>query len=170
MDVSELPTVDAFWNGFWVFVGIVAGAIIQYFLGRLTQWDQRRNAGMIFKSEIAINRAELEMLKRNVQRKKERFSGNQITEFDFLFDLADFNYQIVGPLISAGWFHKMLGPEGVKHYFRFMNSLNIQAALRYHDLLAEAHQRNESLEWLDWFLNTKIPEWEKSLNYVEGRL
>lgn len=108
--MSGFLSWSAFANAFWVFVGIVAGALIQHGLKWLVQRTQRENAKRVFRVETSINRNVLEILSESLKRKKERFVAGQQTDQDFFIDMSGFNYRIVDPLINAGYFHDLLGP------------------------------------------------------------
>ncbi len=154
-------------NAVWLFLGIVAGSLIQYFLNWLTFRKHRANAKRIFAVETAINRTELNKLKREIQRKKERFTAGQILDHDYFLDMSGFNYRIVDPLINTGHFHEILGPEGVARYMKYANELNVGHANNLINMLRTEDEAGRSLAFLDWLLETKVPEWEGHLGFVE---
>ena len=157
-----------FFNALWLFLGIVAGSLVQYFLNWLTLTKQRSNAKRIFAIETALNRSELNKLKQAIQRKKERFIAAQVLDHDYFLDMSGFNYRIVDPLINSGHFHEMLGPDGVARYMRYANELNVGNANNLINLLRSEDEAGRSLAFLDWLLDTKIPEWEGHLGFVEN--
>lgn len=173
-DLSEgIQTIlsgNAFANAFWVFVGIVAGAVIQHLLGLVTIRKQKSNAKRLFRVETAINRSALDSLKNSVVKKKERFVSGQQTDQDFFIDMSSFNYRIVDPLINAGYFHEFLGPEGVARYFRYANELNVNNAQNLVGILRQEAEAGRSLNFLDWLIDTKLPEWDGHLSLVENKL
>lgn len=159
-----------FWNALWLFLGVVAGALVQFVLGWITQRRQRAAARKLLRVETAINRSELERLAEFLKRKKERFVAGQIEEGDFFMDMSGFNYRIMDPLINTGYFHEMLGPDGVARYFRFANELNVRNAVNIAEMLKLEAGQNRSLKLLDWLLDTKLPEWQSHLDVVEGKI
>jgi hypothetical protein len=156
-------------NAFWVFVGIVAGSIIQFLFHYIILRSQRKNAKQLFRAEIEINEGALAQVEAAIRKKKERFSAHQQTESDYWFDFKSFNYRMVDPLINSGHFHAILGPEGVKRYFEFMNELNVEAAVRAEQLLRREDDEKKSLAYLDWFLDTKIPYWKETLRIIRSK-
>lgn len=158
----------AFWNAFWLFLGIVAGALVQFLLNWIVQYRQRVVAKNLLKVEIAINRAELKRLREFLLRRKERFVAQQVVESDFFIDMSGFNYRMMDPLINTGLFHAMLGSDGVSRYFRFANELNVQGASNLTSMLRKESEAGKSLEFLDWLLDEKLPEWQSHLDAVEG--
>lgn len=154
-------------TGFWVFVGVVAGALIQYLFFRLTLHFQRRNAREVLLAEIEINKDELNNVLRQIARKKERFVSGQQKDHDLKFDFSGFNYRMVDPLINSGHFHSILGPEGVKRYFRFMSDLNYQSAENYSNYLEAEHKNGRSIDMLDHLLEHKALEWRDTLAAAE---
>lgn len=173
-DVSEgIQTIlsgSAFANAFWVFVGIVSGAVIQHLLAMVTIRKQKSNAKRLFRVETAINRSALDSLSNLVVKKKERFVASQQTDQDFFIDMSSFNYRIVDPMINAGYFHEFLGPEGVARYFRYANELNINNAQNLAAILRQEADAGRSLGFLDWLIDTKLPEWDGHLSLVENKL
>jgi len=168
--VSEVTLFAAFSNGFWVFIGIVAGALIQYSLNWIGQQNQRKNAKRVFRVETAINRDALDALSETLRRKKERFIAGQKTDQDFFIDMSAFNYRIVDPLINAGYFHDLLGSIGVQRYFRYAGELNTGNAQNLMSLLRQEDEAGRSLSLLDWIIDTKLSEWNGHLAYVEERI
>jgi hypothetical protein len=83
------------------------------------------------RAELAINRGELDKFKNDIDKKKQRLASRQVQELDYYFDFSGFNYRIVDPLIISGHFHSLLGADGVKHYFRCINDLNVGQQLMY---------------------------------------
>lgn len=158
---------EAFSNAFWVFVGVVAGALIQHFLGWIQLRKQRSNAKRLFKVETTINRNALDALAEALKRKKERFVAGQQGEADYYIDMSAFNYRIVDPLINAGHFHDLLGPEGVQRYFRYAGELNTGNAQSLISLLRQEADAGKSLAMLDWLIETKLEEWNEHLSFVE---
>ena len=159
-----------FFNSFWLFLGIVAGAGIQFTLSWIVQRQQRSMAKKLFRVETEINRRELLKLTESIRRMKERFIARQVSEQDFFIDMSGFNYRIIDPLVNTGHFHSLLGADGVAQYFRFANELNIQRASWLMEELRKQHDDGNSLNFIDRLLETKIPEWETSLSLVEVKL
>ena len=161
---------EMFFNSLWLFLGVVAGAAIQFTLNWIVLRQQRSTAKRLFRVETAINREELRKLSKDLKRKKERFVARQVSDGDFFIDMSGFNYRIIDPLVNTGHFHSLLGPDGVAQYFRFANELNIERASWMMDALRAQHEAGQSLGFLDWLIDTKLPEWETSLSLVEGKL
>ena len=157
-------------NAFWVFVGIVAGSLIQFVLHFLILRSQRNKAARLFAAEIEINEGALALVESSLKRKKERFAANQQTDGDFWFDYSTFNYRMVDPLINTGHFHDIFGSKGVKLYFQFMNDLNLDAATRAEQILRGEAKKGQSLACLDWFLETRLPQWKETLEYMRARI
>lgn len=168
--MNEIVSWTAFANAFWVFIGIVAGALIQHGLNWLTQRKQRENAKRLFRVETSINRSALQSLAENLRRKKERFVAGQQVDQDFFIDMSAFNYRLVDPLINSGHFHEFLGAEGVKRYFQYAGELNINNAQNLIAMLRQEAEAGRSLNMLDWLIDTKLTEWESHLSFVEYNL
>ena len=98
--------------------------------------------------------------------KSDRFTAGQEQEHDYFLDMSAFNYRIVDPLINTGHFHEILGPDGVAKYMKYANELNNANANNLHDILKKEASAEKSLNFWDWLIDTKVPEWESNLNYV----
>ena len=162
--------MDSFWNAFWLFLGVVAGALIQFILNWVSTRLQRKSAKRVFRVETSINRTALEVLETSLNRKKERFVAGQVGDSDYFIDMSAFNYRIVDPLINAGYFHDFLGAEGVQRYMRYAGELNVNNAQNLSGILRQETEAGRSLGFLDWLIDTKLPEWDGHLSFVENRL
>ena len=104
-----------------------------------------------------------------IVRQKNRFVSGQQNDQDFSFDFGDFNYRMVDPLINTGHFHEIVGAEGVKSYFKFMNDLNSQNELVFKNLLKQEHDRNTSVHFLEYVIDTKLVEWKETINLMRRK-
>ncbi|OOY21690.1 hypothetical protein BMI86_03795 [Thioclava sp. DLFJ5-1] len=141
---------QAFWNAFWLFLGIVAGALVQHALNALVKHSQRKNAIAVLKTEITINLQALEDFKKRISGLRELISAQQIDEQDLFVSTAEFDYSLVSPLVNSGHFHAELGPEFVKAYFSFMRFFNNENAKLLNSMLRTEHEKGSSLKYLDW--------------------
>jgi hypothetical protein len=139
---------NAFANAFWVFVGVVAGALVQYFLGWLMLRSQRKNAMKALETEISLNLKQIEVFRERINYLRERISASQITDDDLFVSMQGFDYSIVNPLVQAGYFHVMLGHTKVEHYFEFMRFFNNQNAQLVNSMLRTEHKKAKSLNYL----------------------
>jgi hypothetical protein len=157
-------------NGFWIFLGIIVGAVVQFLFQKILQYDQRRNAIKLLKIEVDINKGALERLEAQLERTKTRIGSGQVSEDNLFIDFSEFIYRIADPLINSGYFHLLLDAEGVKAYFKFVNELNYQKANDLTIILREKHIENGSMEFMEWLIDTKIIEWKSWLETLEHKL
>jgi hypothetical protein len=139
---------NAFANAFWVFVGVVVGALIQYLLGWLTVRSQKKNAMKALLTEVSMNRSEVAEFKKRLGYLRERIAANQISEIDLFVSMQGFDYSIVNPLVSSGHFHVLLGHKDVKNYFEFMKFFNNSSAELINSMLRTEHEKAKSLDYL----------------------
>ncbi len=158
-----------FQNAFWVFVGIVCGALIQFLFHYIISLSQRRNAKRLFRIEIEINSDVLAVLEADLTRKRELFVSKQQTDQDYYINLNDFNYTMVNPLINSGYFHAIAGSDGVRRYFKFMNDLNSKNALVLQQMLRAQDEENASIRMLNWLLDTRITEWKNTIALLKAK-
>ncbi|WP_298915109.1 hypothetical protein [uncultured Roseobacter sp.] len=82
----------AFWNGFWVFIGVVAGAGIQYRLMQKTAVKQREMAFKVLKTETEMNCAEVDIFLDRIVYLKDRVGAGQIEQNDLFISMQAFDY------------------------------------------------------------------------------
>jgi hypothetical protein len=108
-----------FFNAVWLFLGIVAGAIVQHLMNALAYRRQARIALQVMQIEISYNISEVERFKKHLDWLRNRITASQIDEHDFFLPMQKFDYSSVGPLTNSGYFHVLLGPELVRNYLEF---------------------------------------------------
>ena len=163
---------NAFANAFWVFVGVVAGALVQYLLNWLTQRSQRKNAMKALHTEISLNLKQVEVFRGRIAYLRERISAHQIADDDLFVTMQGFDYSIVNPLVQAGYFHVMLGHTKVEQYFEFMRFLNNQNADFVNSMLRTEHGKAKSLDYLTWLegkTNTLVSGLNNVLAIASGK-
>ncbi|TDK41007.1 hypothetical protein [Antarcticimicrobium luteum] len=151
--ISQVLNSPAFQNGFWVFVGIVAGAFIQYFLGYLQGRKQAKNALKVMQIEIEYNLGEVKALLDHIEWMRSRISAGQILVGDLFFPMEKFDYSSIAPLANSGYFHILLGPERVKKYLEFNNFFRVENGSSLTSMLRTEHGAENSLNFLD---NVKV--------------
>lgn len=164
---SSILAGNAFANAFWVFVGVVAGAFVQYFLNWLNQRSQRKNAMKALLTEISLNLNQVKVFRDRVTYLVERVKENQIAADDLFVNMQGFDYSIVNPLVQAGYFHVMLGHAKVEQYFEFMRFFNNQNGQVINSMLRTEHEKAKALDYLAW-LEGEIRKRESGLNEVQA--
>ena len=134
---------------FWVFIGVVAGAFIQYGLGKLETFSRKKNAIQALQTEIELNLTEYENFKKQISLLRDKVSAAQVNPDDLFINMQGFDYSIVQPLNFSGHFHTMLGSEKVRQYFDFMRYFNINNASFLTEFLRSQHEKGKSIELLN---------------------
>ena len=156
-------------TGVGLFVGILAGVVVQLTAQLILMNIQRRNAVRVFKTEVEFNAHAMAEFRQRFDRLLNRVSSGQATEVDLYFSMSDFDYSAVAPLNNSGYFHTLLQSDGARHYFsvmRFFNNPN--AEWLTHKVQAD-HRERRLLDFLEW-LEGKIEEGQKSLKAVQEKL
>lgn len=141
---------SGFWSAFWLFFGIVVGALIQYGLGRAAARDARRLALQVLKVEIQMNLLEAERFRERILYLRERISADQIETEDIFVTTSGFDYSALPPLVNSGFFHSSLGADSVRRYLEFQRFFNNGYATTINSVLRTEHERGKSLDYLDW--------------------
>ena len=123
--LQSLAATPAFSNAFWVFVGIVSGALIQHFLGYLQSRRQAKNAFKVMQIEIEYNLSEVDRFLEHLNWLKSRIQAGQIAEDELFLPMQKFDYSSIAPLANSGYFHILLGPENVRKYLEFNHFFRI---------------------------------------------
>ena len=138
-------------NGFWVFVGIVAGVVIQQLVNRSEKRKQAKAALQVMQTEIAYNKGEVAKLQARVSWLKHRIASSQIDEADLFLPMHTFDYSAVGPLTNSGYFHVLLGPRRVGNYLEFYHFFKIESGANLTTMLKADHAAGKSMAFLEWF-------------------
>ncbi|MCB1370122.1 MAG: hypothetical protein H6896_12190 [Rhodovulum sp.] len=163
--LSVAAMAGAFWNAFWVFIGIVAGALIQYLFSMLNVRAARKTAAQVLTTEIQMNLSEASRFRERLEYLKDRIAAHQIKSEDIYVSMAEFDYSALNPLVASGYFHSALGPEKAKAYLEFLRFFNNGSCDVVNSMLRTEHDRGKSIEYLNWLKN-KSKELEGRLVYV----
>ena len=125
-ELKQAILSEAFLNGFWLFVGICAGAFVQVLVNTYFHrqgFDRARN---IFYSEVVINYWELERLQGSLERLRDKISTGNASAQDVSISMRGFAYRSIDLLINSGHFHQIFRPETITKIFEFASALNSQ--------------------------------------------
>lgn len=162
--------MNEFLAGFWVFIGIVAGAIIQYILNKISQREARKIALKILKTEIIINLEACKSLRQRLSYIRERVGARQISETDLFITMQDFDYSSIGVLASNGLLHTILGPELTQKYFSISRQYNNNSAIICSDMLRNEHAKEKSLDYIKWLTDKLDKDEEFLVSLKEARI
>ncbi len=155
-------------TGFGIFIGLVAGVIVQLIANQFTLKKQRKNAVSVFNTEAQLNLGAVEDLLQQLQNLRERISANQVNQAQMWVSFEEFDFSATGPLNQAGHLHAMLGPDGLKDHLRVLPFFNNQKAAHFSQMLQDEHKAGTSLNFLDW-LTGKINEHKGFIENSVGR-
>ena len=147
---QSLLTTAAFQNGFWLFVGVVSGAFVQYVLGAITARKQAKTALSVMKIELEHNLGKVDDFVEHVRGLKQRVSAGQIPVDDVYFPLFRFDCSSVGPLSQTGYFHIFLGPKLLHSYLEFIRFFRDDNGRFLKQKFVSEHDAGRSLDFLDW--------------------
>lgn len=144
-------------TGLGVFIGLVAGVIVQLVANQFTLRTQRKNAVSVFVTEAQLNLGAVENLLQQMQNMRERISANQANQTQLWISFEEFDFSATGPLNQTGHLHTMLGADGLKDHLKVLRFFNNQKAAQFSQMLQDEHKAGTSLSFLDW-LTQKINE------------
>ncbi|MDD9728502.1 hypothetical protein PVW46_01135 [Mameliella sp. AT18] len=137
-----------FQNAFWLFLGVVAGALIQHFLGFLSKHSQAENALKVLQSEITYNLREAQKFESELGQSTQRLSKGEISAVDVFFRMSGFDYSALSPLNSTGYLHILLGPDLMPSLLRFQGFFNDTHGQRLKELFHNEFNRGNGVKFL----------------------
>lgn len=146
--LAQIVSSNGFANGFWILVGIVAGALIQFVFQVLVEKRQRKNALAVLSVEIEMNLTELQAFRDRLAYLRERIAANQIDPDNIFVSMKGFDYSALGPLVSSGHFHYQLGAQGTRSYINFVRFFSNDNAEIINSKLQTEHAAGRSLDFI----------------------
>ncbi len=77
---------------------------------------------------------------------------------------------MVDPLINTGHFHAVVGADGVKAYFQFMNDLNSRNAITLEKILRRQHDENTSVRFLNHLIEIRLTQWKNTISLMRKKV
>jgi hypothetical protein len=149
--LTEIGHSNAFANAFWILIGIVIGVLIQYLFHRVQGSEQRRNALKVIEIEVALNLDIYDTFLSRVKHLRGKISSGQVKAEDLYFDMSEFDFSAMHPLVNSGYFHVELGVDKVRRYYRFVRFFSSINGNFLTGQLRDAHASSQSLDFLDQF-------------------
>jgi hypothetical protein len=146
--IAQVASSNGFANAFWILVGIMVGALIQFMFHVLVERRQRNNALAVLSVEIEMNLTELQSFREWLRYLRERIAANQITPENIFISMKGFDYSALGPLVSSGHFHYQLGPQGTRSYINFVRFFSNDNADLINSKLQTEHAAGRSLDFI----------------------
>ncbi|WP_425099636.1 hypothetical protein [Tropicibacter sp. S64] len=147
--MGEITFQAAFANAFWVFVGVVAGALIQSALGFVERNRQGSSALQVLQIEAQFNLEELQVFKDEIARQKVLLTAGEINSQQVFFPMASFDYSALGPVNNSGYLHLLLGSDLLKELLSFSKFFNNRNGEILHAQLQQEAAQNRSVHFLD---------------------
>jgi hypothetical protein len=111
-------------NPFWLFLGLLAGGLIQSLLHWIERHRQASNALAVLKIEIRYNLGQADGYIDTIKSQRERISSFEIAPGAVYFPMSNFDYTVLGSIAQTGFFHLLLGPENLERVIRFRRHFN----------------------------------------------
>ncbi|SLN39421.1 hypothetical protein ROG8370_01633 [Roseovarius gaetbuli] len=126
-------------NPFWLFLGVVAGALIQAILHWFERHRQANAALKVLQIEIKYNLEQASSYIDEINRQRELLYSGEISPEKAFFPMVGFDYSALGPINNSGYLHTLLGPESLGSVLRFSGHFNNRTGeLLYSALQQEA--------------------------------
>ncbi|WP_149779284.1 hypothetical protein [Roseovarius litoreus] len=135
-------------NPFWLFLGIVSGALIQYFLGWLERHRQARTALKVLQIEVRRNLELADLYIQHIVEQCQLVSAQEREANEVYFPTQSFDYSAMGPLNNSGYLHILLGPQVLSDLLRFNSHFNNRNADLLHDYLVQSARHGSATTFL----------------------
>ncbi|MBP0483577.1 hypothetical protein [Sagittula salina] len=130
----------AFTNSLWLFLGIVAGSLIQLLLQYVERQRQASAALKVLQNEIIFNLRVADEFLQIVEDQIRPLQSGEIEPRDFYFPTHSFDYSALGPLNNSGFLHLLLGPDRMSRLLRFQGFFNnAHGSALSHQLISNAN-------------------------------
>ncbi|MDW3119116.1 MAG: hypothetical protein R8G60_16020 [Roseovarius pacificus] len=139
-------------NPFWLFLGVVAGALIQSLLHWLERHRQANAALKTLQVEIEYNLEKADAYICTIEKQKDLLVSNEVDAKKLFFPMFEFDYSALGPVNNSGYLHILLGAENLGPVLRFSGHFNN----RNGELLYAALQQSASAGRTVTFLQEEI--------------
>lgn len=135
-------------NPFWLFLGIVAGALIQHVLGIFDRHRQARAALKVLQVEVKRNLEEASRYIAEIDRQLTLFSSGELDVDNIFFPMSAFDYSALGPLNNSGYLHLLLGSQALSDVLRFNGHFNNETGKMLHSVLQQRKSTSSAASFL----------------------
>lgn len=135
-------------NPFWLFLGVVAGALIQTILHWLERHGQASAALKVLQIEIRYNLEKAENYIREIERQKELVVSRELLAANVFFPMAEFDYSAMGPINNTGFLHILLGADSLGRVLRFSGHFNNRSGELLYAALKQSEAAGKSVKFL----------------------
>lgn len=115
-------------EGWSVFLGLVAGVVVQVAAQWVDRWRNQGYAKRLLKVEIELNLDILSDLQKEIVRIKDLAAAQGLGEHDHYVNMRLFSYNAATALINHGWFHRILNKQSIRSIYEFMSFYNQENA------------------------------------------
>jgi len=144
---------EAFSNAFWVFVGIVAGTVVQLFAQFLDRQRQAKAALQVLNAEINHNLKQVDAFMDSTRDQLEQLNADEVSPDQFIFWTETFDYSALGPLNNSGYLHILLGADLMSNLLRFTGFFNNDKSRSLHELLQKEYAKGNQTKYVQWVLS-----------------
>jgi len=154
--------VNYFMQGFWLFVGIVVGIIVNVTTQKYLSWRSEVQLVKNFKFEIKYNIKKIEIFESYVRRLRDLINGDNIKNFFYYFDLTKVIFNSANHMYYSGLLYRYLDDENVGKFLdtssRFNQGWETLANNQVNDLKTKFITNNnyvkqEAIDLVDYWEN-----------------
>ena len=135
-------------NPFWLFLGVVAGALIQTILHWLQRHRHASLALKVLQIEICYNLEKADKYILEMERQKELIVSKELPTDKVFFPMTEFNYSAMGPINNTGFLHILLGADRLGSVLGFNGHFNNQSGELLYAALKQSEAAGKSVQFL----------------------
>lgn len=104
-----------FYQGFWIFIGIVAGIGVNILTQKIINWKNEKNILKNFKFEIDFNVKKINRFLEYLRDYRDCVNGDSLNKFTKYFDLSRVIFGTTNNMLFSGLLYKYLSDENVEN-------------------------------------------------------
>lgn len=113
-----------FAQGFWIFIGIVVGIIVNIITQKFLLWRSEIQLIKNFKFELNYNIKKIEIFEKYIRRLRDLVNGDNLYNFVDYFDLTKIIFNSANQLYYSGLLYKYLDNESVGRFLDTSSRFN----------------------------------------------
>ena len=114
-----------FYQGFWIFIGIVAGIAVNFFTQKIINWRNEKNIIKNFEFEIDFNIKKINKFLEYLREFRDCINGDVLDKFAKYFDLSKAVFNTTNMMLFSGLLYKYLSNKNVENILSMISQFTI---------------------------------------------
>lgn len=114
-----------FYQGVWIFIGIVAGIAVNFVTQKVINWRNEKNILKNFEFEIDFNVKKISKFLEYLREFRDCVNGDVLNKFTKYFDLSKLVFNTTNYMLFNGLLYKYLSNENVENILNIISQFTI---------------------------------------------